>query len=161
MIRQIEDPRKTCAGGEIFVPRAIRALRFEQILDPMVQAAAGGVAPGEQTGDGPRGLGWRALSRRESAVVITGAAFAPATVGVLDGTQPFAGAQHMRLAVVLARGAQAAQRETSPVDVSHAPPAIPAAVRLLCAHQVIDAAAHRRMAETIAVGAERLHHAAG
>src|SRR5437660_7654473 len=125
MVRQIEYARKPGTRGEILIPRALRALCFEQILDSLVQAAAGGVSPGEQTGDGPSGLGWRALGRRESAVVVTGAAFTPATVGVLDGAQPFAGAQHMRLAIVLAGGAQAPQREAGSVDVSHAPAAVP------------------------------------
>src|SRR6266850_1181078 len=131
MVRQIEDPGKTGAGREILVPGAIRALCFEQIFDPVMQAAARGVASSEQTGDGPRGLGRRALSRREGAVVIARAAFAPATIGVLDGAEPLAGAQHMRLAVVFACRAQSPQREAGAVNVRHAPPAVPAAVRLL------------------------------
>ena len=47
MVRQIEDPGETGARGEMLVPGANRALRFEQILDPVMQAAAGGVASGK------------------------------------------------------------------------------------------------------------------
>src|SRR5580765_7523698 len=108
MVRQIEDPGKTGASGQILIPGAIRTLLFEEIFDPVMQAAAGGVASGDQAGDSPRGLGRGALGRREGAIVIAGATLAPASIGVLDSAQPLAGAQHMRLAVVLARGTQAA-----------------------------------------------------
>src|SRR5579859_2149186 len=145
MVRQVEHPRKTGAGGEIFVPGAIRALRLEQIFDPMMQAPAGGITSGNQTGDSPSGLGWGARRRCERAIIITGAAFTPASIGILDGAQPFAGAQHMRLAIILAGGAQAAQCEAGPVDVRHAPPPVPAAIGLLRAYQIIDAAPHGGM----------------
>src|SRR5262249_44666084 len=154
MVRQIKDLGKAGAGGEILVPGAVRTLRFEQIFDPLMQAVASGIASGEQTGDGPCGLGRRAPGWREGSGVIAGAGFAPGSVGVLNRAQPLASSQHMRLAVVFAHRSEAAERETSAVDVSHAPAAVPASIRLLRAHQVIHAALDRRMAAVVAISAE-------
>ena len=81
----------------------------------------------------------------ERAVVVTGAAFAPAAIGVLNGAQPLAGPQHVSFAIALAGRPQAAQREEGSVDIIDAPASVPASVRLLRAHQVIDAPAHGRI----------------
>ena len=94
----------------------------------------------------PRRSATACSARCEGAAVVAGAAFAPAAVGVLDGAQPFAGAQDVRFAVAFAGRRQAAQRETGAVDVIHAPAAVPASVRFLVLHQIFHAAPHRRMA---------------
>ena len=74
------------------------------------------------------------------AIVVAGAAFAPAAIGVLNRSQPFTGSQNVSFAIVFARRPQTAQRETGSVDVVDAPAAIPAPIRLLRLYQVIDAA---------------------
>src|SRR2546425_4516635 len=142
MVVQVEDFGEAGSGGQLFVPGAVGALRREQVFDTLVYALAGGVAAGQQAEHGPGGLGRSAFGRREHAVVITGATFAPAAIGVLNRSKPFAGAQDMDFAIVLAGVAQPAQGEAGSVNVGHAPAAVPASIRLLRAHQVVDAAAH-------------------
>src|SRR5258706_9424499 len=102
MIVQVEDFREPGSGGELFVPGAVGALRAEQIFDAFVYALAGGVAAGQQAEHGPGGLRGSGFGRREHAVVITGAAFTPTTIGVLNRSKPFAAAQDMDFAIVLA-----------------------------------------------------------
>jgi len=71
--------------GELFlVPAAVVTLGFDQILDALVQAAAGGIASGNQPQDRPGGLRRGAVVRRVSVVVVTGATLAPAAIGVLN-----------------------------------------------------------------------------
>src|SRR6266571_5023944 len=151
MIVQVEDFGEAGSGGQLFVPGAVGALRTEQVFDTLVYALAGGVAASQQAQHGPGGLRGSGFGRRENAVVITGAAFAPAAIGVLNRSKPFAGAQDMDFAIILAGRAQPAQREAGSVNIGHAPAAVPASIRLLGAHQVVDAAAYGRMraAETI------------
>src|SRR5579864_4839026 len=105
MIREIKDFRESGARGELFVPASIGPLRVQQVFDALVEAAAGGVAAGEQPENRPGGLGRRARGRAEGAVVVAGAAFAPASVRVLDGAQPLARAQYVRFAIVFPCGA--------------------------------------------------------
>src|SRR5205809_8085086 len=106
MIRKIKNFRETGASGQLFIPRAVGALRLEQTLDPLMQAAAGGIASSHQTKNGPRGLGRSAGRRRECAVVIAGTALAPSSISVLNRPQPLTRAQNVRLAVALTRRAQ-------------------------------------------------------
>src|SRR5665213_4494789 len=93
MILQIKDTGESGARGQILVPAAFAALGFDQVLDALVKAAAGGIATGDQPEHRPSCLRRRAVVRRVGVVVVAGAAFAPATIGVLDGAQPFSGAQ--------------------------------------------------------------------
>ena len=76
--------------------------------------------------------------RRERVVVVAGAAFAPAAIGVLVGAEPFERALNLRFAIVHAGRLQAAQGEERAVKVIDAPAAIPASVRLLGIEQVLD-----------------------
>src|SRR5439155_26918853 len=96
---------------------------------------------------------------REYAIVVAGAAFAPAAVRVLNRPQPLAGAQDVDFPVILAGCAQPAQREAGSVNVGDAPAAVPASVLFLCPHQVVDASLHGRVAAIEAMRAERLQHA--
>ena len=106
---------------------------------------AGRVAAGQQAQNGPGGLRGVLAAAVNVSVVVAGAAFAPAAVGVLDGAEPFAGAQDAASRSLYAGGAQAAQREEGAVDVVDAPAAVPAAVRLLGPQQVLDAALDGRV----------------
>src|ERR1039457_748721 len=139
MVVEIKDLGETGPGSQLFIPASIGALGFQQIFDAVAHAQAVGVAAGNQAHDGPGGL--RRCARRggEGAVVVAGTAFAPAAVGILDGAEPLAGAENVRLAIALARCGQASQRETGAVDVRHAPTAVPASVGLLVPDQPIHA----------------------
>ena len=83
------------------------------------------------------GVLWRG---HEGVVVVTGAAFAPSAIGVLDRAQPFAGAQNIRFAIAFARGLQSAQRQKRAVDVIDAPAPVPASIGFLRAFEIFDAA---------------------
>ena len=97
----------------------------------------------------------------ERVLVVAGAAFAPAAVGVLNGPQPFAGAQNVSFAIAFARGLQAAQRQERAVDVIDAPASVPASVGFLSALQKLDAAPDRRMiAAARREAIKRFEHAA-
>src|SRR5690349_18901769 len=121
MILQIKDARESGAGGQILIPAAFAALVFDQILDALVEAAAGGVASRDQAQDRPGSLRGRAVIRCESIVVVAGAALAPAAVGVLNRPQPFARAENISLAITFAGGLRTPQREIRAVDVVDAP----------------------------------------
>src|SRR5579859_996705 len=142
MVREIKNFREAGSRGEVLAPGAVRPLRFQQVLDPLMQAETVSVTAGEQPENRPSRLRWRALGRRKDSVVVTGAALAPAAVGILNRAQPLTGAEHVHLAVVFTRGAQPAQREARSVNVRYTPAAIPASVRLLRAHQIIHCAPH-------------------
>src|SRR5262249_55509732 len=106
----------------------------------MPHAQARGIAARDQTENRPCGLRWRARARRKCAVIVTRAALAPAAVRILDGAQPFSGAQHVSLAIAFSGRRQAAQGEACSVDIRNPPTAIPASVGLLCANQELDSA---------------------
>src|SRR5947209_5538787 len=89
-------------------------LRFSPTLDARMHAKTRGIAAGDQSQNRPRGLRGSTGAGRENSVIVAGAIFAPAAIGVLNRTKPFAGAQHVRLAIVLAGRGQAAQREARP-----------------------------------------------
>src|SRR5205814_10189670 len=92
MVLQIKDARKSGACGQILVPAACAALSFDQVFDALVEAAAGGVASGDQPQNRPSRLRRRTVVGRVGPVVIAGATLTPAAVGVLDGPQPLTGA---------------------------------------------------------------------
>src|SRR5438876_7110524 len=125
MVVQIEDFWKTSAGGQLFGPIARGELVFEQIFDAVLQATAGRVSAGNQAENGPGGLRRGAARRSEGVVVVAGAAFAPAAIGILNGAQPFTGAQHVRFPIALTGRAQAAQGKTGAVNIGHAPAPVP------------------------------------
>ena len=120
-----------------------------------------GVASGDQAQNGPRALRRRARAGRVDAVIVAGAAFAPTAVRVLDGTQPLAAAQDVGFAVALARRRQAPQRETSAIDVRHAPTAVPASIGLLVLDEPLDAAPHRAVIAAHSVRRQRFQSAPG
>src|SRR3974390_526156 len=121
MVVQVEDARETGAGREVLVPASVVALAIEQVFDAVLHAETRRVAAGDQAQNGPSGLGGRAGSGGEDALVVTLAAFAPAAVGVLNGAQPLAGAQDVRFAIVLAGGGESAQGKAGSVDIGHSP----------------------------------------
>src|SRR6185436_20428248 len=102
----IENFGEARAGGQVFVPGAITPLRFDQVLDPVEEAAAGGIASRNQSQDGPCGLRRSAGCGGKSSVVVTGTAFTPPAVGILNRSQPLAGAKNVGLAIVFSGGAQ-------------------------------------------------------
>src|ERR1039457_2302624 len=125
MVVQVKTPGEASPGGQIIVPASIAALGFEEVFDTMPDAEAGRIAAGDEPQNGPSGLRRRAGPGCEAVLVVALAAFAPTAVGVLDGAQPLASAQDVRLAIVLAGRGESAQREAGAVDVGHAPAAVP------------------------------------
>src|SRR5262249_2934906 len=99
VILQVEHARETRAGGKIFVPAAIAALSFHQVVDAFVQALAGSVTTCNQPQNGPCGLRRSATGGRERPVIVAATVLAPAPVSVLNGPKPLAGGEDMRLAV--------------------------------------------------------------
>src|SRR5678809_526677 len=95
MILQIKNTGKSGASGQVFVPAAFAALSFDQIFDALVNAAAGGVAAGDQSQHRPSSLRGRAVIGREGVVIVAGAALAPSAIGVLNRAEPFPGAQNI------------------------------------------------------------------
>src|ERR1039458_61743 len=144
MVVQIENPREARPGGEFLIPATVVALGFEQVFDAVLDAEAGRIAARDQPQNSPGGLRRRAGPGGENAPLVALAAFAPAAVGVLNGAQPLASAQNVRLAIVLARRGESTEREAGAVDVGHAPAAVPTAVGLLVLHQPVHAAANGR-----------------
>src|ERR1035438_9036158 len=108
MVVEVENPREPGPGGQVLVPTSVAALGFEQVFDAVLHAEAGGIAAGDQPPNGPGGLRKRGGPGGEDVVDVALAAFPPASVGVLNGAQPFAGAQDVRLAIVLTRRGQPA-----------------------------------------------------
>ncbi len=131
VVLQVEHLREPSARGEFLIPAAVFALMFGQPLDALQQTAGSGVAAGQQPQHAPRGLRWRTRRGRKRVIVVAGAAFAPSAVGVLNGTDPFACAKNMRLAIAFAGRFKSAKSQERPVNVIHAPAAIPASVRFL------------------------------
>ena len=66
------------------------------------------------------------------------AAFTPATIGILNRTNPFPGTQNISFAVADSGGLQSPQGKTGTVNVVHTPAAIPGTILLLRTNQVID-----------------------
>src|ERR1035438_8032918 len=161
MVIQVEDLGETGAGGQFLVPGAFGALRVEQVFDAVLYAQTVVVSAGNETHQGPGGLGRSALGRGKGAVVITGAAFAPTAIGVLDGAQPLAAAQNVGFAIAFPGGCQPPQGEAGAVDVGHAPPSVPASVGLLMTNQPIHSAADRSMVAVYFVSRQRFQHAPG
>jgi hypothetical protein len=56
MIREIENPGETCAGGKLFVPCAVGTLSLDQVLDAGAEAEAGNIAARQQAEDSPGSL---------------------------------------------------------------------------------------------------------
>src|ERR1043166_8342506 len=80
----------------------------------------------------------RGRRRDERMILVTGAAFPPASVCVLNRAQPFSGAEDVRFAVALAGGPQSAQREKCSVNVVNAPPSVPTSIGFLRPLQILD-----------------------
>src|SRR5258708_28044551 len=122
------------------------------MFDAFVQAVGRRVAPRKQSEHGPGGLRRRAGRFDKSVVVVTGAAFAPAAIGVLNTAEPFAGAQHAHFAIADTSALQASQRQERSVDVIDAPASVPAPVGLLSALEKFNSALNRWMAGLHAAG---------
>src|SRR5689334_8165439 len=88
-ICQIKYAREAGSGRVVFLPGSIGPLRAHQIIDSVKETFAAQVASREQRQKRPRGLRWRAGIRDEAALVITGAALAPASVAILIGANEF------------------------------------------------------------------------
>src|SRR5581483_8498957 len=121
----------------------------------------GGIAAGDQAQHGPSGLGGRAVGGSVGPVIVAGAAFAPASIGVLDRAEPLAGSQDIRLTIAFARGLQSPQRQVGPVDVIDAPAAIPASVVFLDAFEERHSAPYGLMAVGNAARRKSLQNAGG
>src|SRR5450631_2606671 len=131
MVVEVENPREARPGGEFLVPAAVAALGFEQVFDAVLDAEAVRIAACDQSQNSPSGLRRRAGPGGKNAPLVALAAFAPTAVGILNGAQPLAGAQDVRLAIVLARRGESTEREAGAVNVGHAPAAVPTTVGLL------------------------------
>src|SRR5579863_1894869 len=140
MVVEVEDLGEARASGQLFKPRPVSGLGLNQVFDAMHDARARRVAARHQSHQRPGGLGRRAFGWGIDVIVVTGAAFAPSAIGILNGTQPLVGALDVWLVIVLIHRAQAAQGETGTVDVSDAPAAIPASIRQLRPDQIVDGA---------------------
>src|SRR5579863_2287019 len=145
----------------LLIPAAVGTLMLHQPFDAVIHAAGGGVAAGQQSQDAPSGLRRSAGSRRKSLVVVAGAAFAPASVGVLNGAEPFAGANNVPFAIAFPGGAQPSQGQEGAIHVIHAPTPVPASVDFLSTLEVFDGSADRRLARADAAGHQGLKHPAG
>src|SRR5207253_2541249 len=114
----------------------------------------------EKSENRPCRLRRRTGRRGKCLVVVAGAAFPPASVRILNGTQPLPGTKHVSFPVTDAGGLQATQGKERAVDIIDAPPSIPAAVLFLGFDQIIDGALHCRMIRLDAADTERLENAA-
>ena len=79
-------------------------------------------------------------------ILIGGAAFTPAAIGVLPRFEPGHRATDVRLPGILADGPEAAKHRPSAVDVVGAPPPVPRAVGALGAADEVEAAPRGRIA---------------
>ena len=142
-------------------PGAVGALRVAADARCLAHALAGGVAAASRPSTAQAVCDGVLSPPAKRCCVVAGTALAPAAVGVLDRAQPLAGAEDVRLAIVVPGGTQAAQRQERAVDVVDAPAAVPAAVRLLVRHEIVDAAPDRRVIALEPVAPPALRDAAG
>src|SRR5439155_15089305 len=118
VVLEIKHARETSAGRLVLRPRAVRVLRAGQEFDAAADAGAVGVTERAQTHHRPGGLRGGAWTLAfENRIVVSVAALAPATVGMLDTFQPIAGFKQPRLLHVEVQGAQPAQNLPRAVDV--------------------------------------------
>src|SRR5665213_2779636 len=109
------------------------------MFNTLLHAAAMRIAGSQQPQNRPRGLRRRAGSRHKGVLRITCTAFAPSAIGVLQGTQPFARAQNVGLAIALARGFKTAQSQERTVNVVNASTPGPTAIVFLRAPEIFHA----------------------
>src|SRR3546814_9265590 len=81
---------------------------------------------------------------------VGGAVLAPAAVGLLAALQPGHRLADVGRRGILAAGVEGAERRPGAVDVVHAPAAVPRAIGLLLAAQVVEAAAHHGVVSPVA-----------
>src|SRR6267142_5227219 len=89
MVLQVEDPREARPVPERVFPRAVVALRAQEVVDPALDGRAAHAAGGEETQERPRGLTRDRLAHAgELVVVVALAGLAPAAVAVLMALEP-------------------------------------------------------------------------
>ncbi len=108
-------------------------------MDTALDAWAVGVAEGEESHEGPGGLGCGGgAAAFEDGVFVGIAAFAPAAIGVLDTFQPVAGFEDPRFVHIDLEGTEAAEGLPGSVDVIDAPAAVPGSVGFLLVTEVLE-----------------------
>lgn len=110
VVLEVVDFWETGSGGGVLGPGAVGVLGFDEVLDAALDTGAMGVAEGEESHEGPGGLGGGGRAAAfEDGVFVGIAAFAPAAVGVLDALEPVAGFDDPRFVHVDLEGAESAE----------------------------------------------------
>src|SRR5579871_5612047 len=126
-----------------------------------MQTKAIGITAGNKAYKRPGSLRRSARPRCEHTIIVAGAVFTPAAIGILDRAQPLARTQHMRFAVALPGSRQPAQSEAGAVNIGDSPAAVPASVGFLVLHQPLDAPPHRLMITVEPVSCQSFQSAPG
>src|ERR1043165_92876 len=89
VVLQIEHAWKPGPSGFMLSPRTIRILRLDQVLNPALERRPVWIIERAKAHNGPRGLGSGAGTLPfKYRVVVSIAAFTPATVGMLHAFEP-------------------------------------------------------------------------
>src|SRR5271156_2657540 len=133
VVAQIQHPWETRRGVTIFVPEAVLRLGSDQKPDPARDARTLDFARRHQSQQRPRGLRGRARGGFVSLIIqfVARPLLAPTPVRILDGGEPTGRLSHFWGLAIEPCDTQAAERRPSPIDVVHAPSAVPASVRAL------------------------------
>src|SRR5262245_39360019 len=157
MVLQVEDPRKARAVPERVFPRAVVALRSQQVIDAALDGRAARAASGEQAEERPRRLARNRFAHPgELVVVVALAGLAPAAVAVLVALEPADRALHVFVTGIHADGGEPAQHRPGSVDVVHTPAAVPRSVVALGVAQEVDRALRGLEVLPVAERAEEL-----
>src|SRR5262245_42770278 len=160
MVLQVEDTRKARAVPERVFPRAVVALRSQQVIDAAFDGRTARAAGGEQAEERPRRLARNRFAHAGELVVLVAlAGLAPAAVAVLVALEPADRALHVLVTGIHADGGEPSEHRPGAVDVIHAPAAVPRSVVSLGMAQEIDRALRGLEVLPVAERAEELESA--